>query len=192
MNAAVRLVIRLSYYPSRWFNRGMCVVGIWNRWDWIDESVLFGQVPARRDLPRLQSLGIRAIVNMCAESASDPETLKQCEIEEFRLPTVDFHSPSAADLKRGVEYLREQVSRGRKVYVHCKAGRGRGPLMVLCYLIASRGLTATEAFAIIKQARPHVNSRLDRRPVAQAVEKMMREGAFADSPPTAASSDVAR
>ena len=192
MNAAVRLVIRLSYYPSRWFNRGMCVVGIWNRWDWIDESILLGQVPGRWDLPRLQSLGIGAIVNMCAESASDPGTLKRCEIEEFRLPTVDFHSPSAADLKRGVEYMREQVARGRKVYVHCKAGRGRGPLMVLCYLIASRGQTAADAFAIIKQARPHVNSHLDRRPVVQAVEKMTRDGAFADSPPTAAPSDASK
>lgn len=85
------------------------------------------------------------------------DDFKKRGINHLHIPTVDFlFAPSVEDLKRGTEFIRDHVERGEKVYVHCKAGRGRSTVMVLCYLIRYEDMMPSKALDLIKKKRPQV------------------------------------
>jgi len=71
------------------------------------------------------------------------------------LPTVDDHAPSLEQLQAGVDFVRQVVQEGGKVYIHCASGVGRAPTMAAAYLI-STGLSPDQALALIRQARPFI------------------------------------
>jgi atypical dual specificity phosphatase len=175
MKALTRAAARLAYYPSVAFNGLMCGLGLWNKWDAIDASVLLGIVPSERDLDELHGLGVRSVVNLCKEFTGHGARMAVRGMEQLHLPTLDFCSPTAEDIERGVRYIGEARGRG-KVYVHCKAGRGRSATVALCYLMASRGWGIVEAYAHLRAARPHVDGGLDRREAVRLVEARVAAG----------------
>lgn len=182
----LRALIRVSYYPTLGFSRLMNALGRWNRWDAVDEHVLVGAVPSSRDLAKLHALGVGALVNLCEEFRGDEAALRQHRIEQLCLPTTDYFAPSEADIRRGISFMRDQVARGEKVYVHCKAGRARSATLVLCYLMAAHRCSAQEAYARLKAVRPHVSRGLDQRAVVAAIERSVRAGEWVSAAPQAA------
>ena len=56
-----------------------------------------------------------------------------------------------------VAFIREAISGGGGVYVHCFAGISRSPSVVAAYLIKSRGMGASEALDFIKARRPVID-----------------------------------
>src|SRR5262245_23160471 len=172
----LRGAIRAGYYPSLWFSRLMTAAGIWRWWDEVDEHVIIGAVPSRADLARLRELGVGAVVNMCEEFAGHQDTLSRHGLDQLCLPTLDYHPPSESDIRRGIRFMLDHAAAGRKIYVHCKAGRGRSATLVLCYLMAAHGWTATQAYGRLKSARPHVTRGLSQRAVVSAIERSVRSG----------------
>lgn len=166
-----RLLVSLAYYPSLLFNRAMCAAGLWRRWDWIDEHVLVGMVPTRGEMEELRRLGIGAVVNLCQEFAGHSAELERLGMQQLHLPTLDFHPPTAEDMRRGVAFIRQAIAGGRMVYVHCKAGRGRSVTLAICYLIVERKLTARDAEAIIRRVRPQIDRRLAERACVREIER---------------------
>lgn len=168
---AIRVGVRLVYWPSRWVHGLMCAIGVWRQADWADDGVLFGAVPSRRDLRRYHDLGIRAVVNLCEEFAGHRRTMASLGMEQLHLPTLDYHCPSEAHLREGVAFIQDRIGRGEKVYVHCKAGRGRSAILVLCYLMASRRITADEADVAVRRARKRLAHGLARHPAVRNLER---------------------
>lgn len=173
MNPLKQLAIRASFYPSVAINFLLCRLGIWAPWHWVDEHVLLGAIPTRGDIRRLHELGIQSIVNMCEEFAGHEAEMAGLNIRQLRLPTLDYHFPSEAHLLSGLAFIREEVAAGRKVYVHCKAGRGRAATMALCHVMATQRISPGEAFARIRAIRPHLTRHLDRRPPVLAVARRL-------------------
>lgn len=170
------LAIRASFYPTLLLNRSMCWLGFWRRWDWVDDALLLGALPARGDIARLRALGVTGIVNLCAEFPGHVEAMRAAGIEQLHLKTLDYHAPSDADMLRGVEFIEQHAAGGGKVYTHCKAGRGRSATLAVCYLMHARRIGAAEAYEIVRAARPHVNRGLTRRAAVRAVEKRVLAG----------------
>lgn len=155
--------ILLLFRPTLWWNRLMHRMRGRRWWDWVDDDVLLGAIPFEREIDQLQRLGIGAVVNMCAEYKGRLKALEAADIKQLWLPTPDFTPPAADDLRRGVEFIQASLADGRKVYVHCKAGRGRSATVVLCYLVVVRGMTPEQAQQHLLTIRPHVNRRIDQR-----------------------------
>ena len=165
-----RLAVRAVYFPTLWWNRLLHATGIAERWNWIDDHVLLGALPRRRDLPYLRGLGITGVVNMCEECLGDVEALKREQLEQLHLPVLDYHSPTLDDICRAVSFIENHKSRGGKVYVHCKAGRGRSATVALCYLMQCHTLNAEEAFQRLLRQRSRVSQNLAERQVVRQFE----------------------
>ena len=131
------------------------------------------------DVPAMQREGIGAVVNTCDEYQGPVAAYRQAGIEQLRIPTIDFTPPSLDNVEKGVMFMRQQVANGRNVYVHCKAGRARSGTVVLCYLIAAKGLSPQQAQQQILEHRPHANPRLAQRAVVQQFWSKHCEGSQA-------------
>jgi atypical dual specificity phosphatase len=141
-------------------------------WDPVTDDVFLGALPLRRDVPKLAELGVRGVINMCREYRGPTREYERFEIEQLWLPTVDFTHPSLADVAKGVDFLDRMTTAGKKVYVHCKAGRARSATVVLCWLVRSGRMSPEEAQTHLLRVRPHVNPRLLERPVVRTFLKI--------------------
>lgn len=171
-----RLFAKLMFYPSLGYHDLMCVIGGWHRWDWLDDTVLLGRMPRRREIEALHGEGIGAIINMCDEFAGHTAELTKFNICQLRLPTIDLVCPTIENLRRGVEFIDQCSNDQIKVYIHCKAGRGRAATMALCYLIAKRRICAEDAYTEMKSARVQVDRNLFKRQPVREFEESVRGG----------------
>jgi len=170
-----RLAARGLFLPTLAWNTLLGrILHLRHWWDEIDEAVIMGALPWPRDVPTLHALGVGAVVNTCEEYAGPQAAYRQYGIEQLRIPTVDFTPPTLPDVERAVAFMQEQVGQGRRVYVHCKAGRARSGTVVLCWLIAARGMTPAAAQQLILQRRPHANPHLAQRAVVRAFWERQR------------------
>jgi atypical dual specificity phosphatase len=160
------LIARLLFFPTLWWNYFLRRVTQRRWWDWIDEWVLLGALPGEAHVAELKAAGIGAVINTCSETCGPVKQYENAGIEQLHLPTVDFTPPKIEDVRKAVDFIHQQIRHGRKVYVHCKAGRGRSATVVLCYLI-SKGMSPDHAQALILAKRPHVLPRLAERDVVR-------------------------
>jgi hypothetical protein len=102
---------------------------------------------------RLEQQGIHASVNMRIEKNDADFGLALSRY--LYLPTVDDEAPSIDHLYKGIEFIREILKSGEKVYIHCGAGVGRAPTMAAAYLIAEN-YSLDEALGMIRKLRPFI------------------------------------
>ncbi|MCA9177373.1 MAG: dual specificity protein phosphatase family protein [Planctomycetales bacterium] len=136
-------------------------------WHRIDDHVVLGALPFQRDVPALEQLGVRSVVNTCIEYAGPDEAYRRHGIRHLRVPTVDFAPPTLEHIDASLALMRETAAAGHSTYVHCKAGRGRSATVVMCWLIEQHGMTPAEAQRQLEAIRPHVNHQLDQRSVVR-------------------------
>lgn len=101
---------------------------------------------------KMQKDGLTAIVNL--RTAPDDAALKRTISDNYLwLPTTDHTPPSLDDIQHAVDFIRNEIDAGGKVYVHCREGVGRAPTTVACYLV-SQGYNPQEAWQKIRDVRP--------------------------------------
>lgn len=86
-----------------------------------------------------------------------PETWKRLKVAQKIIPTPDFLPVSPDLIEEGVKYIHRYLSQGKKIYVHCKAGRGRSVTVVAAYLIKYHLMSPDQAIEYIRQFRPHIS-----------------------------------
>lgn len=167
----MRWLARLLFYPTYFWNFLINrVLRLRDWWNWIDDNVLLGARPETYDVKRLKELGITGVVNTCEEYCGPQEAYSATGIEQLYIPTTDFVPPSYENVVRGVEFIDKHIQNGGKVYIHCKAGRGRSATIAICYLIA-RGHTPESGQKLLLEKRPHVVKTLAQREVVQRFYK---------------------
>ena len=72
---------------------------------------------------------------MCDEYAGPEKEYKRLGIKQLRLPTTDHFEPSFQALEESIQFIEGHQKRGEKVYVHCKAGHGRGASVAMSWLM---------------------------------------------------------
>jgi protein-tyrosine phosphatase len=119
---------------------------------WVTDQLAVGGAFRTSQIPRLKAMGVNAVIDCREEAQDDAETLKRHGIDYLRLPTIDATALSQHSLDVGVEWARDRLTRGDKIFVHCLHGVGRAPLMGSCILV-DRGANAVEAMELIKARR---------------------------------------
>jgi len=161
------VLTRSAFVPTVIYN--VIFYSFFSRLHWydrIDEHVYLGGVPFFWQFARLESLGVKSFVNLMAEF---PHVCQGREpsrrgMTELHIPTTDYLEPRLTDLERAVHYIERNVQSDRITYVHCKAGKGRGPTVVLCYLMKKHRFSPLEALNYIVVRRPQISKHLHTRP----------------------------
>ncbi len=162
------LAARIAFLPTLAWNMLLGrVLRLRNWWDAIDESVIVGAFPFTVDAARLADEGVGGVVNTCEEYAGPGQAYERFEIQQLRIPTVDFQPPAYEDLVTAVEFIDACVAQGKRVYVHCKAGRGRSATVAMCWLMHAHGMTPEEAQQLLLEKRAHVHRHLAEREVVR-------------------------
>ena len=112
---------------------------------------------------------VKVVINTVAEK---PGLSFGKNVEILSVPMRDFAEPSASDILHCVTEIDKAMKRGKTVYVHCKAGKGRSATAVLCWLVLKKGLSIEEAQALLLTRRPQVLKSLSKRKnVVEAISK---------------------
>lgn len=135
-------------------------------WGEITPRMLIGSCPMRPEhLVRIhEDTGISALFSlqheechaywqidyptMCRTAAERGIEMSRCAIRDLDVGDMRRH------LAQAVTALAHLQARGHRTYVHCTAGLGRAPLVVLGYLTLVRRLAPEEAIDLILKGRP--------------------------------------
>jgi len=169
------LWVELFFYPTLIYGF-VLYIAIPKRkwWNRINNNIVLGGVPFSFAVPKLHNEGVHAVINLCEEYPGATTQYSHYGIEQLNLPTIDYTAPSLYDIEAGIAFIDKYALQNQSVYVHCKAGAGRSPTLVLCYLL-SKGYTREDAQKFIKDKRSQVNGKIFQRPVVLEYEKNTKE-----------------
>ncbi|NIP39767.1 MAG: phosphatase [Candidatus Dadabacteria bacterium] len=154
----------LLFYPTLlWTVFLSRVLNLRNWWDEIDEFIILGAIPFSSDVRALHETGVRGIINLCVESSGPTALYKKYDIDYHYLPTVDFTCPDVQTIAKGVSIIRKYRDKDEKVYIHCKAGRGRSATIVFCWLVCQGNYSMEDAMKLLLSKRHQVNRKLHQR-----------------------------
>jgi atypical dual specificity phosphatase len=122
------------FYPTFPFTT---VLRLGNYWTDIDNTTILGCAPfAILGHPhQLHKLGVRGVVNMCYEYPGPKDAYANIGIKQMHIPVVDHEEPSLDQMNEAIEFIKSFREKNHKVYIHCKAGHGRGAAIALCWLM---------------------------------------------------------
>ena len=83
------------------------VLNLRNWWDEVDDCIILGAIPFSSDVSTLKKLGVKCIINLCAESKGPVHLYKEYNIDYYQLPTSDFTWPGIENIGKGVSIIEE-------------------------------------------------------------------------------------
>jgi atypical dual specificity phosphatase len=101
------------------------------------------------DFARLRKQGYSVVVSLECARLNTFE-IEDAGFEHRKICVEDFSSPTFDQMDEFVSFVDRKLAEGKKVLVHCYAGRGRTGTMLAAFLI-HRGMSADAAFREIRE-----------------------------------------
>ncbi len=101
------------------------------------------------DFGRLRKMGFSVVVSLECARLNTFE-IEDAGFEHRKICVEDFTPPTFDQVEEFVGYVDRKLGEGKKVLVHCYAGRGRTGTMLAAYLI-HRGMAADAAIREIRE-----------------------------------------
>jgi predicted protein tyrosine phosphatase len=132
--------------------------------DEICPDIYIGPYPQTPEhVEMMHEAGITAVLNLQTDEdfahhsipwSTLMETYTALEMQVIRCPIPDFNAEALMQLlPDAVRALDAALKAKRVVYVHCTAGMGRAPAVVVAYLVWRRGMTLEDALSHVKARR---------------------------------------
>jgi len=128
-------------------------------WVLIDELAVGPAPRKQRHIELLISAGIKGILSLCSEDeVSQPEvSANQLKHRRIILPDHSYNrEPSVNEISSTLHELKQLKSKG-PVFVHCKAGIERSPLICIAWLAMEKNLSIQTALDYLMQVHPGTN-----------------------------------
>jgi protein-tyrosine phosphatase len=126
----------------------------------ITPNCYLGCLPLTGDVERLNNIGIKYVVNMCAEYNGPRKAYKKYNMEQLHLPTVDSTAPSLETIEKAMKFMKEACENNEEIFVHCKGGMGRSATIVFCHLVVNEKMSPENALKLLKEKRPEITTSL--------------------------------
>ena len=122
---------------------------------WVEKGKLAGSgYPASRNqLEWLVKSGIRSVLTL-TEEPLPKEWVEGLDLVAGHVAMNDHEPPDADSMQKGVDFLWDQIAKGRPALVHCLAGEGRTGCVLAAYLIRTRNIGADDALAALRKVKP--------------------------------------
>ena len=101
------------------------------------------------DFGRLKRMGYSVVVSLECSRLNTVE-IEEAGFEHRKICVEDFASPTFDQMDEFMDYVGRKLGEGKKVLVHCYAGRGRTGTMLAAYLI-HEGMAADAAIREIRE-----------------------------------------
>ncbi len=101
------------------------------------------------DFSRLRRMGYSVVVSLECARLNTFE-IEDAGFEHRKICVEDFTPPTFDQMDEFVDYVDRKLGEGKKILVHCYAGRGRTGTMLAAYLI-HRGMAAEAAIREIRE-----------------------------------------
>jgi len=145
-------------------------------WNEVQPGIVLGAIPLnkhKQDLLRKEK--ITGVLSLLEDYEMEPGIMyspvqpadwKSAGVDTKWVRTLDFEPVTSAKLEEGADWIHQHLQGGpdRKVYVHCKAGRGRSTATVLVYMWKYFGIPVEDGWRMVKAKRPQIN--LNKRQMA--------------------------
>ena len=119
---------------------------------WVTPQLAVGGRVRPEDIGRLARSGVTCVVDTRSEHKDDEQALAAEGIRLLYLPTPDTQPLSLEDLRRGADWVNQQLTSGDRVLIHCEHGVGRSVLLTAAALVAG-GMSAHEAVDLVQRRR---------------------------------------
>jgi hypothetical protein len=110
-----------------------------------------GAAPSRRAARAIAAAGVSYAVDLRADISVGrlpwPDT-----VQVFSCPLVEYEAPDLPSLLELTKQIAALIESGETVYVHCRAGLQRAP-MVACAVLVQMGWTLADAFRLVSSRR---------------------------------------
>jgi len=138
---------KYNYYLSTIFTKYMSyklLTGIW--WNRIDDHIILGGIPLHNSehLEALKNEGITAVLSLVEDFEMKssiyfhPVTKEDWEkngVKFLQVQVADRCGLYPSDIAKCMDFIMDNLNNNRKMYIHCKAGKGRSASVVMCYLL---------------------------------------------------------
>ena len=101
------------------------------------------------DFARLRKMGYSVVVSLECDRLNTYE-VEDAGFEHKKICVQDFMPPTFDQIDEFLEFVDAKLAEGKKVLVHCYAGRGRTGTMLAAYLV-HRGMAADAAVREIRE-----------------------------------------
>lgn len=101
------------------------------------------------DFAHLRKLGYSVVVSLECDRLNTLE-IEEAGFEHKKICVEDFTPPTADQIDEFLSFVDARLAEGKRVLVHCYAGRGRTGTMLAAYLI-HRGMSADAAIREIRE-----------------------------------------
>eukprot|EP01124_Arcella_intermedia_P026407 TRINITY_DN4958_c0_g2_i1.p1 TRINITY_DN4958_c0_g2~~TRINITY_DN4958_c0_g2_i1.p1 ORF type:complete len:168 (-),score=10.08 TRINITY_DN4958_c0_g2_i1:121-624(-) len=117
-------------------------------------NLYLGNIHTAKSLPLLDSVGIKAILNIGAGVCQFPGRFAywKVQMQDSDEECIEEH------LEAAVGFLAGEIGKG-PVLVHCQGGISRSPAFLVAYLAKCCGMTVLEAMAHVEKCRKGVRFR---------------------------------
>lgn len=138
---------KYNYYLSTVFTKYMSyklITGIW--WNNIDDNVILGGIPLHNSghMETLIDEGVSAVLSLVEDFEMKstiyfhPVTKNDWEkngIRFLQIQVADSYGLQLNEIHQCMDFILDNIKNHRKIYIHCKAGKGRSASVVLCYML---------------------------------------------------------
>ena len=135
-------------------------------------NIYIGPYPkSEQDFESMYKSGINAVLNVQTDKDLDYRQLDINTLKKYankyginieRYPIEDFNLDELyKKLKGAGDLLNNLIKNGKNVYVHCTAGIGRAPSVVIIYLVLYQNYSTKDAFELCKKFRPKISPTLE-------------------------------
>ena len=119
---------------------------------------------------KLAELNIQSVIDLREEAEKTDHNQKiNRTIEYYEFPIKDDTAPELATFLALISMISD-IAEKESVYIHCRLGRGRAPMVVIAYLI-SKGVPINDAYSIVYDARPYAFLNLMQKQAIYAIYK---------------------
>ena len=101
------------------------------------------------DVVRLRRMGYSVVVSLECSRLNTLD-IEEAGFEHRKICVEDFTAPSFDQMDEFVDYVGRKTREGKKVLVHCYAGRGRTGTMLAAYLV-HQGMSADAAIREVRE-----------------------------------------